>query len=152
MKRRRNIIRIDHEPSRTHAWRVTLQRWNNIIVKTFSDAMHGGKRKALKAAVEYRNELLRQYSPLGHEVWVRTRLRRNNTSGIVGVARYDKIANPNTGRREIFWLAYWANEHGAKRQRKFSIFRYGERQAKHLAIAERERQLNRVCVIKCGCK
>ena len=46
----RNIIRVDHEASHTHAWRVTLQRHNDIVVKMFSDSMYGGKRKALKAA------------------------------------------------------------------------------------------------------
>jgi hypothetical protein len=146
----RNIIRVDHEASQTHAWRVTLQRCNDIIVKTFSDSLHGGKRKALKTAVEYRDELLRQYSPFAHAIWVRTRLRRNNTSGIVGVARYEERANPNTGRTREFWLASWVNEHGASRKRKFTVPRYGERHAKRLAIAERERQLNLVCAIKSG--
>ena len=142
----RNIIRIDHEASRTHAWRVTLQRCNDIIAKTFSDSIHGGKRKALKTAVEYRDELLRHYSPFAHAIWVRTRLRLNNTSGIPGVGRYEVVANPYTGRRQVFWLASWANEGGARCQRKFFISSYGERQA----IAERTRQLNHVCAIKCA--
>lgn len=50
----RNIIRVDHEASHTHAWRVTLQGHSDIAVRTFSDSVYGGKRKALKAAVEYR--------------------------------------------------------------------------------------------------
>ena len=57
----RNIIRVDHsKASRTHAWRVTLQRHNDIAVRTFSDAIYGGKRKALKAAEACRDELLRR--------------------------------------------------------------------------------------------
>jgi hypothetical protein len=58
----RNIIRVDHEASCTHAWRVTLQRHNDIAVRTFSDSINGGKRKDLRSAVEYRDELLRRYS------------------------------------------------------------------------------------------
>ena len=146
----RNIIRVDHEASHTHAWRVTLQRHNDISVKTFSDLIHGGKRKALKAAVEYRDELLRRYSPYAHSIWVRTRLRRNNTSGIPGVGRYEERANPKTGYTREFWLASWVNEQGASRKRKFAVSRYGERQAKRLAVAERERQLSRVCATKGG--
>jgi hypothetical protein len=80
-------------------------------------------------------------------IWVRTRLRKNNTSGIPGVARYEVLANPNTGRRAAFWLAFWVDEHGASRKRKFYVTLRGERQAKRLAIAERERQLSRVCAI-----
>jgi len=150
MKPPRNIIRVDHEASRTHAWRVTLQRHNDIAVKTFSDSIYGGKRNALRAAVEYREELLRRYSPYAHAIWVRTRLRRNNTSGIAGVGRYEERVNPNTGYTREFWLASWVNEQGASRKRKFTVSRYGERQAKRLAIAERERQLNRVCATKGG--
>jgi len=60
----RNIIRVDLEVSRTHAWRVTVQRHNDIVVKTFSDSVHGEKRKALKAAVEYRDELLLDTHPM----------------------------------------------------------------------------------------
>ena len=150
MKPPRNIIRVDHERSHTHAWRVTLQRHNDIAVRMFSDSIYSGKRKALKAAVEYREELLRRYSPYAHAIWVRTRLRRNNTSGIPGVGRYEERTNPNTGHTREFWLASWVNEQGASRKRKFTVSRYGERQAKRLAVAERERQLNRVCATKSG--
>lgn len=146
----RNIIRVDHEASRTHAWRVTLQRHNDIAVKTFSDAIYGGKRRALKAAEAYRDELLRRYSPYAHAIWVRTRLRRNNTSGIPGVGRYEERVNRNTGYTRVFWLASWVNELGASRKRKFMVSHYGERQAKRLAVAERECQLSLVCATKSG--
>lgn len=148
MKRLRNIIRIDHEASRTHAYRVTLQRHNTITVKTFSDAVHGGKRKALKAALAERDALLLEYSSFDHQIWVRTRLRKNNTSGLPGVAKYTRPVHPRTGRDQAFWLASWIDENGASRKRKFAVSRYGERKAKQLAIAERERQLRRVCALK----
>jgi hypothetical protein len=79
----------------------------------------------------------------------RTILRRNNTSGIPGIGRYDNIANPDTGARAIFWLAFWDDEHGVRRQRKFSVLRHGEREAKKMAMAARERQLKEVCAAKC---
>jgi hypothetical protein len=146
----RNIVRVDHEASRTHAWRVTVQRHNDIAVKTFSDAIYGGKRKALKVAEAYRDELLRRYSPYAHAIWVRTRLRRNNTSGIPGVGRYEQLDNPKTGSVRVFWLASWVNEQGDSRKRRFMVSHYGERQAKRLAVAERERQLSLVCATKSG--
>ena len=146
----RNIVRVDHEASRTHAWRVTVQRHNDIAAKTFSDAISGGRRKALKAAEAYRDELLRRYSPYAHAIWVRTRLRRNNTSGIPGVGRYEQLDNPKTGSVRVFWLASWVDEQGDSHKRKFAVPHYGERQAKRLAVAERERQLSRVCATKSG--
>jgi hypothetical protein len=148
MKPPRNIIRIDQEVSRTHAWRVTLQRKREIILKTFSDGIYGGKRKSLKAVVEYRNTLLAQDQRFEHALWIRTRLRKNNRSGIPGVGRYEVITNPDTGDRNIFWLASWTDEKGIYHQRKFYVSRYGERLAKRLAVAEREYQLNRACALK----
>lgn len=150
MTRPRNISRIDHEASRTYAWRTTLQRWNGIVVKTFSDSVHHGKRNALKAALEYRNTLLLRHSPFKHHVWLRTRLRKNNTSGIPGVGRYEVVADSKSGRRQVFWLAFWVDESGVRRHRKFFISIYGDRRAKRLAMAERKRQLNRVGAIKCA--
>lgn len=148
MKSPRNIVRIDHEASRTYGWRVTVQRKGQIIAKTFSDGIYGGKRKALKNAEEYRNVLLSQHLPFEHLIWACSRLRKNNTSGIPGVGRYDILGNANTGRRDAFWLASWTNENGVGRKRKFYVSRYGEREAKRLAIAERNKQLKQVCTIK----
>jgi len=150
MARQRNITRVDNDTTRTHGWLVTVQRRGEIVVRPFADGIYGGKKKALAAAVAYRDILLDQHSPFEHQVWVRTRLRRNNRSGIPGVGRYEVLANPKTGRREAFWQAAWVNEHGLSRKRKFAVSRYGELHAKRLAIAERERQLLRVCAIKDG--
>ena len=43
-----------------------------------------------------------------------------------------------------------SDEQGDSRKRKFMVSHYGERQAKRLAVAERERQLNLVCATKSG--
>ena len=127
-----------------------MQRKGQIIVKTFSDGVFGGKRKALKAAVDYRDSLLLQHSPVEDQIWVCNRLRKNNTSGIPGVGRYEVIGNRNTGRRDAFWLASWTNEEGRGRKRKFYVSCYGEQEAKRLAIAERNTQLKRVYTLKCS--
>lgn len=148
MKRLRNIRRMDNDAHRTHAWMVQVQRNNRISKKMFSDGVYGGKRKALLAALSYRNQLVAGVNCFEHQFWRRTIVRRNNTSGIPGVARYHRGANHRAGRRKAFWLASWVDEHGTGRKRKFSVSRYGERKAKRLAIAERERQLKRVCAVK----
>ena len=138
MARHRNITRVDNDTNRTHRWLVTVQRRGEILVRSFADGIYGGKKQALAAAVAYRNLLLAHYSQLEHRVWVRSRLRKNNTSGIPGVGRYEVLVNPRNGRRDAFWQAAWVNEQGLSRKRKFAVSRYGERLAKRLAIAERE--------------
>ena len=135
MKHLKNISRIDDDTKRTHAWWVQVQRSNRIVIKIFSDGVHGGKRKALQAAISFHAQLLAEVPGYEYQIWLRSILRRNNKSGIAGVSRHDKIDNPNTGRRVVFWLASWVDEHGASRKRKFSVLRYGERKAKQLAVA-----------------
>jgi hypothetical protein len=141
----RNIRRLDHDAKGDHGWIVTLQRKGAVIVKRFSDGIYGGKREALKAAVEYRDSFLARDKPFDHQIWIRTRVRKNNKSGIPGVLRYEMPRSSDAQNPRVYWIATWTNEHGATRQRKFSIDRYGEEEAKLLAIAERDYQLRRVC-------
>ncbi|MBI5568591.1 MAG: AP2 domain-containing protein [Desulfomonile tiedjei] len=143
----RNITRVDNDASGDHVWVVVVTRKGESIVKRFSDGTYGGKRKALEAAVEYRDALLAQDEPFDHQIWIRTRLRKNNKSGIPGVHRYEIRDNSGNGNVREYWIATWTNEHGVTRQRKFSIARYGEEEAKLLAIAERDYQLRRVVAI-----
>lgn len=146
--RHRNIRRLDSAEKRTHGWLVQVQRRNEVAIRWFTDNVYGGKRKALSAARAWRDSVLSRYSDFDHRVWRRSRKRKNNTSGIPGVGRYVVIGNRNTGRRDAFWLASWIDEQGRSRKRKFAVSCHGENQAKRLAIAERERQLLRVCGIQ----
>ena len=150
MGRYRNITRRDEDANRTHGWLVTLQRWNEISNKMFSDSVYGGKRKSLKAAVAYRDEVLAENPSYEHQLWVRNRIRKNNKSRIPGVGRYERPVNPNTGHQQVYWVASWVDEYGVGRSRKFSVSIYGESHAEQLAVAERMTHLKRVCRIKAG--
>lgn len=143
-----HISRVDHAENRTHAWFVRVRRCNCDARKVFSDGVFGGKRKALKAAIEYRDALLNSLPSSEHEIWTRTRVRRNNRSGTPGVARYERPSKTATGNPPSYWLASWVDENGASRKRKFAVSIHGEQQAERLARDERERQLRRVCDIK----
>jgi hypothetical protein len=148
MKHPRYITRVDNESHPAHCWRVVVKRKGECIGKTFSDSVYGGKRKALKAAIEHLSTLQDQISSFEYLHWVRTRPRRNNTSGVRGVGRYETPDNPKTSYRSAFWQARWFDEQGVIHQRRFYVSRYGEHRAKLLAIAEREYQLTRVCALK----
>ncbi len=135
----RNIHRTDDDNSRTHAWLVQVQRHNQIAMKMFSDGVWGGKRKALAAARAWRDELTQPLTEQAHALWLRNRLRSNNRSGLVGVARYERTVDANSRKNSgaAFWLGFWIDEHGASRKRKFSVKLWGERGAKQKAIAAR---------------
>ncbi len=144
MKPHRNISRYDDARKHTYGWLVTLQRNHKIHKKFFSDSVYGGKRTAFRVALQYRNTLIEILTPGRYHLWRRTIRRRNNSSGIVGVGRYDQVVNRHTDQHRVFWLAYWDDENGKRRQRRFSVLLHGERKAKQLAIAERKRQLKAV--------
>ncbi|MFA5906212.1 MAG: hypothetical protein WC836_19945, partial [Desulfobacula sp.] len=119
MENIKNISRIDKDEKSTHAWFVTVQRKGKVIRRMFSDVALGGKKKALKAAIEFRNKVLADISEYECHIHMRLILRKNNTSGIPGVGRYETIQNVKTGRRVAYWQAFWDDENGKKRGRSF---------------------------------
>jgi hypothetical protein len=133
----RYVVRVDNEKSRTHAWKVTIKRKNKYLHKYFSDNIYGGKKKALDAAISYRNELIKEVSGTDYEIWKREHKRPVNTSGIVGVARY--ICTRKSGNKYPYWQAFWLNADGKRISRTFSAFLHGEEGAKQLACEARRK-------------
>lgn len=147
----RNIRRMDDPSRSTHAWLVQVQRHHRISIKMFSDSVWGGKRKALAAAQHWRDQHTEPLAEYAQKLWRRNQLRRNNRSGVTGVARYERKPTPRQRTPGApFWVAAWIDEHGAKRTRKFSVKRWGERGAKRMAIEERERQVRCAVAAKTG--
>ncbi|MDI3467923.1 MAG: hypothetical protein OJF50_006744 [Nitrospira sp.] len=134
------IYRVDHEPSRTHSWFVTVQRRNRIYHRHFSDGLHSSKRKALQAAKAYRDSLIKQYQPLTRKEFCVIR-KKNNRSGVSGVTRHEAPGRTPTSPRQIFWLAQWPIGGGRAKKRKFSISKYGERGAYLRALRARRNAL-----------
>lgn len=146
--RHHHIWRIDDEINNSHCWRFQMVRNNQKVSKQFSDSVYGGTRKTLQVAIRYRDEILAKTDLFEQQIRIRTELRRNNKSGYSGVRRYEKGSKPGSKSHQVYWSATWTNEDGVKHSRSFSINLYGEEDAKQLAIAERERQLLKVCAIK----
>lgn len=74
MKRERNITRVDYV--RTHSWWVRIYRGTGadktVTSMHFPDKRWGGKRKALAAAVSWRDRQVKKLEPAqnGGGVWV----------------------------------------------------------------------------------
>ena len=64
-----NIHRIDHDGSRTHCWRVIVQRRRRSYGRSFSDRRYGGSQAALVAAKGYRDEVIRSNPALSKPVY-----------------------------------------------------------------------------------
>ena len=131
------ITRVDHERSRTHAWRVTIQRQGKVHVGHFSDGVFGGKQKALAAAKKYRDGLLAKFPPLTRKEYCSI-LRRNNRSGLAGVSYHAEVIETERGPVERrFWIARLPLEPWRTKLVKFSIAKYGAEEAFRRAVKAR---------------
>ncbi|HMS85234.1 MAG TPA: AP2 domain-containing protein [Nitrospira sp.] len=138
------IQRIDHQRSRTHAWKVIIQRRKTIYMRYFSDGRHEGKEAALKAAKAYRDQLIARHPPMTRrEVCV---IRKtNNTSGVSGITRIDSVEWTQSRKvHRLYWDAQWPTLSGKPVHRKFSITLYGERRAFQLAVHARRQGLRQL--------
>jgi hypothetical protein len=132
------ITRVDHERSRTHAWRVTIQRQGKIHVGHFSDGVYGGKQRALAAAKRYRDELLTKHPPLSRREYCSI-LRRNNRSGLAGVSFHAEVIETGHGPVERrFWIARLPLEPQRTKLAKFSVAKYGAEEAFRRAVKARQ--------------
>jgi len=128
MNKHKYISRIDS--GNNHCWYFRFaqrENWSNISNKTFTDRLHGSKSKALKAAIKYRNEYLKQCGKLDRLDKNTNPIRHRhalNKSGIIGVhfqVDYKKHNEyPNwvaSGMiNKISWRrAFGTNKHGNKK-------------------------------------
>lgn len=119
-------------------WRVHFRRRGILQAKGFPDLQHGGKKKALLAAIAWRDARMASTRPLSLREFNAMR-RSNNTSGVAGV-HFLKNRRQPLG----YWQAKVKMPDGRKVHRSFSVRRFGERQAFKLAIAARIELLMRV--------
>ena len=142
-----HIVRYDDKTRHVYAWQVFVMRNKQKKSKFFTDSVYGGKEKSMKAAIRYRDELLKKTDIYALLIGYRKQLRSTNQSGIAGVSRHETIDKRRTNSRRVDWIASWVNEFGVRYRRSFSIKLYGEAEARQMAIDERERQLKIVCAI-----
>jgi hypothetical protein len=135
MKREKNITRFDY--GNTHGWWVRFQRStagrHRVVSKMFSDAVHGGKRKALRAAVAWRDQTL-------------AALSASDSGAARRAVERGYVKRTELARRVGTWPVYiaWIRmPDGRAASTSFSIARWGEREAKRrceLYLARKRRE------------
>ena len=136
-RRTPGISRIDQPEKRTRGFFVRLSREGRIYNAFFADKTHGGKRRALQAAQQHYQKLLREHRPISRRRRAQT-LRRRGASGIIGV---QEILIRRPGYQQKYWRAVWSPRRYLVRSRMFSTRKYGARKAKALAIRARKEGL-----------
>ena len=142
----KGISRIEQAARNTYGWYVRVSFNNQKRVKFFSDSAHGGKERALKQAVEYRNQAEKE---LGKPRTDRLVIARNprNTSGVMGVQRKTKVVVNEDGEKRVIKNVYevtWNPEPGRLCRTWVSIDEYGEEAAFRKACAirrEKEKEM-----------
>jgi hypothetical protein len=114
-------------------WYAHAKRQNREIQRNFHDQPLGGPDAALTLALAWRDALLRLIPPETKRQR-QTQLKSNNTSGVTGVFAW------RLRGRLLAWRAELATPERIY-LKNFSVRTYGEKRAKELAIAERERLL-----------
>ena len=130
----RHIARQEKSPKAAAGWKVNVTRRGKYMYKSFADSKYGGKTKALKAAKTWHDEIVESTSDVDYVLWRRKKRSRPNSSGIVGVGRYEVLYATN---RHLVWEAYWQDADGKRYSRRFFISVHGERGAKARASAAR---------------
>jgi hypothetical protein len=142
----KGISRIDHVEKHTHGWYVRVCFDRKMHSKFFSDASNGGKEKALKKAVKYRNDLEKQLGkPRTDRIVVVSNSR--NTTGVIGVQRTVKVPpkskNPDDPSGAVYEVT-WSPEPNVLRKTSFSIEKYGEEGAFRKAVELRQQMEKKV--------
>jgi hypothetical protein len=106
--------------------------------KTFYDLACGGSKEARAQAIAWRDARLAEIKVLTVLEFHKQK-RSNNVSGVPGV-HFHKPANQPLG----FWQAKIRLNDGKSRAKSFSVLKFGEREAYHLAVAARAELLDTV--------
>lgn len=143
-KPNRNITRIDINldgKAGTHGYEVRFMRRNQKIEKFFGDKAYGGKRKALKSAREYRDQLERDYPSYSRQEIAQLKSKRNS-SGIVGVQLVEEVDKRWPSQPSyLYWVAQWSPAPYVRKTKRFSVNKHGFEEARRLAIEARENGL-----------
>jgi len=120
-----------------------LDTRGRAFVQDFLLHIYDGKEAALVRAQAWRDEMARKHPPASRQK-LADKVRRNNKSGIPGVVcMFDPQGAP-TG-----WIAQTYLGPGKHLSKYFGVTRYGATEAKLLAIAERQRQLQQMTGLRC---
>ncbi len=128
------ISRIQAKPG-IWCWAVAIRRRGKAYYKSFYDLRRGGSKKALAAAIAWRDRLLASTQTLNKREF-RQLLRSDNSSGVPGVLFIQPKSQPQGS-----WQAKLRLVDGRSIAKTFSVRKYGKRSAFERAVAARANML-----------
>ena len=134
----KGITRFDIHERGTYGYMARIARKDEKRNQFFSDKESGGKRKALKAAIECYEEWVDE---LPEPVTSKNVKSVRNRSGRVGV---HLAVNPSYRIKGVTYNSYvaaWRSEGGEREKVSFSVEKYGKKIAYQLACLARDKEI-----------
>lgn len=131
------ISRIEAKPG-IWCWSVNFRRRGKPHYKSFYDLQLGGSKKALVAAIEWRDSKLAKTRVLSKREFHQL-VRTNNQSGVPGVQFIQPKIQPQGS-----WQARLKLPDGKEVTRTFAVLKYGYEDAFKLAVEARKELLGLV--------
>lgn len=128
----KGITRIENYKRRADGWLVRLQRRKKKFSYFFKDSDYGSKSAALQAARQRYSRLVEENPKISRQEHAERETSR--TGEIIGVRR---LLKPRFGHVYEVWEARWSPKKNKRRVKTFSIEKFGEEEAKRLAIEAR---------------
>ena len=149
-KDERRMSRLDIPPSRgrtkgTYGWQVRFQSRidaSKNFTEFFGDDKYGGPDKAKEAAIKFRDAIEREIKEDKSSYHLNKKSTNRNISGIVGVHKtiHTDKKKYGTYKYEV-WQAHYPISPNKNTSRRFAVNKYGDLEAKRLAIQAREKGL-----------
>lgn len=126
----KGISRIDQASRNTYGWYLRVRYHGIMYAKFFSDKKSGNKKKALKFAVAFRNDLEKELGLPRTDRYIVTQSPQNKT-GVIGIQRKVKKHKRRNGKYSywnVFEITY-NPEPGVTKKTSVSIDLHGEKTA-----------------------
>jgi HNH endonuclease/AP2 domain len=122
----KGVVRYDY--AATHGWWVRVTRDKAHFRKIFSEGVHGSIENALRMAIVYRHEILSAFA-----VTITTSTSRSLPDS--PEQRVSRVSERGKIQPYVSWVARWYDPDFKVRTRQFSVLKFGEAEARALAIS-----------------
>jgi hypothetical protein len=129
----KGIIRYDY--ATTHGWWVRVTRDKAHFRKIFSEGVVGSIDSALRLAIVYRHEILSSFP---------VTINASTSRGLSDdpEERIARVIDKGKSRPYVSWVARWYDPNFKVKTQRFSVLKFGEAEARALALAAATRNHN----------
>lgn len=129
-----HMFRVNYPQHGQVGYVVRLQRLDKRFYEIFNFSQFPTQAVCRKAAEKRAKELGAKYPLLSRRERAERRIKKSSSASVPGVRR---IVKRHGDREYPFWEALWWPKPGVVMKKSFSIFKYGAKEARKLAIEAR---------------